>query len=272
MKMGLFKGGPEASPFRQGNFSFAHEWLQEVGTLDALLARLDALRAQDGAHRYVCTLDDVGQCSYTSGHAGQDERLYLEQPDDFDWDDEAQVQAREQEALQHRVRQLGHPDWVQSWSQVCGTLATSGDDVRALVAVNRQPDQLLDDVIYVQRVPADWVPGDDWLVAAAPNGYFSADWDMFQNHAITAYLAANYGYRFFGMGAAWMGWVRDQPLSPDQAGSLVAALRQLYGQDGTEVQEHSGWATLAELLLQRRTLMLGYTENFAETLNLDASA
>lgn len=40
MKTGLFNGGPEASPFRQGHFSFVHKWLQEVGALDALLAQL----------------------------------------------------------------------------------------------------------------------------------------------------------------------------------------------------------------------------------------
>lgn len=41
MKTGLFNSGPETSPFRQGNFSFAHEWLlQEVGMLDELLAQL----------------------------------------------------------------------------------------------------------------------------------------------------------------------------------------------------------------------------------------
>lgn len=43
MKTGLFNGGPETSPFLQGNFSFAHEWLlQEVGMLDELLAQLGA--------------------------------------------------------------------------------------------------------------------------------------------------------------------------------------------------------------------------------------
>lgn len=269
MKAGLFKGGPEASPFRQGNFSFAHEWLEQVGTLDALLARLDGLRAADGAHRYLCTLDDISQCSYTCGHAGQDDRLYLAADDALDWDDEAQMQALALQTLQHRVRQLARPELVQSWGQVCGSLATASEDVDALLAANREPDRLLDEVIYLQRVPAALLPGDEELIAAAPNGYFSADWDTFQNHAIIRHLAAHYGYRFFAMGAAWMGWVRDTPPDAALAERLAQDLRQLYGKGRDEVLAHAGWAQLAQLLPSRRTLMLGYAENLAESLDQD---
>jgi hypothetical protein len=120
MKTGRFDG--EQAEYRQGNFGFAHEWLQEFKTLDEVLERLDALRAADPAHRYLCTLDDVSQCSYTSGHASQDERLYLDSPEDMDWEDPAQEQALTLASLQHRVAQLQRPELVQDWAQVCGTL------------------------------------------------------------------------------------------------------------------------------------------------------
>ncbi|MEG0445267.1 MAG: hypothetical protein RR687_00600 [Comamonas sp.] len=272
MKSGLFQGGLEAPPFRQGNFSFAHEWLEQVGTLDGLLARLDALRGADDAHRYLCTLDDISQCSYTCGHAGQDERLYLDAPEDEDWDDAAQTQARALATLQHRVRQLAQPGLVQSWGQVCGSLAVACDDVDALLAANREPDRLLDEVIYVQRVPAALLPGGDVLIAAAPNGYFSADWDTFQNHAIICHLAAHYGYRFFAMGAAWMGFERGTPPDAVLAERLVQDLRELYGKGRSEVLGHAAWARLAQQLQARRTLVLGYAENLTESLGLDQDA
>lgn len=264
MKTGRFDG--EQAEYRQGNFGFAHEWLQEFKTLDEVLERLDALRAAYPAHRYLCTLDDVSQCSYTSGHASQDERLYLDDPEDMDWEDPAQEQALTLASLQHRVAQLQRPELEQDWAQVCGTLLLAAEDVDALLQANRRPEVLLDEVVYVQRLP---VPDDELMIAGQPNGYFSADWDSFQNHAVIRHLAAQYGYRFFGMGAAWMGFVRCSLPDAALVDRLIEDLRMLYGQGQDEVREHAGWGQLASVLLSRRTLMLGYAEGLAEGLGLD---
>ena len=275
MKRGLFEPAAQAGgaeqPYRRGNFSCAYEWLEGVEGVDALLQVLDALSAADAQHRYLCTLDDINQCSYTCGHAGQDDRLYLEEPDDeeeggIDWDESAQEAAWEQASLQHRLAQLNNPDVAQSWNQVCGTLSTSATDVKALLQANHEPDALLDEVVYVQRIP---VTSDDLMIAAQPNGYFSADWDTFQNHAIIRHLATQYGYRFFGMGASWMGFVRPAPPSADQCARLVADLKDLYGRKREEVFAHAGWAELQQLLQGQRLLMLGYVENMAESLGLE---
>lgn len=264
MKTGKFDG--EQTEYRRGNFGFAHEWLQEFKTLDEVLQRLHALRAADPAHRYLCTLDDVRQCSYTSGHASQDERLYLDDPEDMDWEDLAQEQALTLASLQHRVAQLQRPELVQDWAQVCGTLLLAAEDVDALLLANRSPEVLLDEVVYVQRLP---VPSDELMIAGQPNGYFSADWDSFQNHAVIRHLAAQYGYRFFGMGAAWMGFVRASLPDAALVERLIEDLRRLYGKGRPELCEHQGWSQLASALLSRRTLMLGYAESLAEGLGLE---
>ena len=275
MKRGFFvtaeQDSSDEQPYRRGNFSCVYEWLEGVDSVLALVEELDALRQADAQHRYLCTLDDISQCSYTCGHAGQDDRLYLEEPDDddesdIDWDDPAQEAAWEQASLQHRVQQLGRPELAQSWDQVCGTLSTSALDVKALLQANREPDALLDEVVFVQRIP---VTGDDLMIAAQPNGYFSADWDTFQNHAIIRHLATQHGYRFFGMGASWMGFVRPAPPSANQCAQLVADLKDLYGRKREEVFAHAGWAELQQLLQGQRLLMLGYVENMAESLGLD---
>ena len=190
MKTGTFAQpgqATEAQPYRRGNFGCAYEWLEDFDGLQEILQHLDQLAAKDIEHRYLCTLDDVSQCSYTCGHAGQDDRLYLDSPDDMDWDDPKQERAWEQASLQHRLAQLNKPEVAQSWEQVCGSLCTMADDVLALLQANRAPDLLLDDVVYVQRIP---VSSDDLKIAAQPNGYFSADWDTFQNHAIIRRLRA----------------------------------------------------------------------------------
>ena len=268
MKTGTFAQpgqATEAQPYRRGNFGCVYEWLEDFDGLQEVLQHLDQLAAKDTSHRYLCTLDDVSQCSYTCGHAGQDDRLYLDSPDDMDWDDPKQERAWEPASLQHRLAQLNNSEVAQSWEQVCGSLCTMADDVLALLQANRAPDLLLDDVVYVQRIP---VSSDDLKIAAQPNGYFSADWDTFQNHAIIRHLATQYGYRFFGMGAAWMGFVRSAPPSEDLAQRLIADLRELYGKGRAEVHSHPGWAQLAELLQTQHTLLLGYVENMSESVEL----
>ncbi|MCS4294345.1 hypothetical protein M2375_002578 [Comamonas sp. BIGb0152] len=199
-------------PYRRANYGFAYQWLEDVGSLAALLAQVEALRAADPDYRYLATLDDVQQGSYTSGHASQDDRLYLDSPADMDWDDPAQEAAWALQALQHRAQQLRLAHGPGNWAEVCGSLSTSADDIAALVAANRAPDLLLDDVVYIQRLP---LASDDPLIAGQPNGYFSADWDSFQNHAIHQYLAEHHGYALFAMGASWMALARADP--PDAA-------------------------------------------------------
>jgi hypothetical protein len=135
-------------------------------------------------------------------------------------------------------------------------------DVEALVAMNRDPDRVLahDDVVYVQRVPA---ARNDLLIAGLPNGYFSVDWKVLQNHALIRHMQAVHGYRFFGIGASWLGFVRAQAQSADEARHLVDDLALAYpSDDASEAARDSN--DLALLLTARRTLLLGYTENFSE--------
>lgn len=259
MKTGLF--AQPHPPYRRANYGFAYQWLEEVGSLAALLAQVEALRAADPDHRYLATLDDVQQCSYTSGHASMDDRLYLDSPADMDWDDPAQEAAWNLQALQHRALQLRQAQGPGSWAAVCGSLSTSPDDIAALVAANRNPDALLDDVVYIQRLP---LASDDPLIAGQPNGYFSADWDSFQNHAIHQHLAERHGYQFFAMGASWMALARTEPPDAAQAQVLVGDLRLLYAAGDEELLAHPGWQALPALLQSQRSLVLGYTEDMAD--------
>ena len=248
-------------PYRRANYSFAYQWIEEVGSLAALLAHVEALRAGDLAHRYMCTLDDIQQGSYTSGHASQDDRLYLASPPDMDWDDPAQEAAWDLQALQHRARQLREAQGPQRWAEACGSLALSGSDIDALLAANRSPDLLLDDVVYIQRLP---LAIDDPLIAGQPNGYFSADWDSFQNHAIHQRLAQQHGYQLYAMGAAWMALARPQPPDAAQAQALVEDLRALYASGDEALLAHPGWQALPAVLQTQRILVMGYTDDMAD--------
>ena len=142
-----------------------------------------------------------------------------------------------------------------AWDELPGERLGGEADVAALVEVNRNPDGFLDDVVLVQRVP---VPRDDLAVAGIPNGYFTADWDVFQNHTIIRRMATH-GYRHVGIGASLLGFDRPAAPSFDEAQAVVADLKHLFGAPGA-----AGWAELTALLPQRRLLLLGYTENFPD--------
>lgn len=242
--------------------TFSHLRLSEVATLAEVLACLDDLRRREPTQRFLCTLDDLGQCCYTSMHACEDARL---DPDDaemnVDDDDPVALHAHEARHLAHVQAQLDVPALRQDWRALAEAQMSSQADVEALVAMNRDPDQVLahDDVVYVQRVP---VPRDDLLIAGLPNGYFTSDWDVFQNHSLLCHLDSVHGYRFVGIGASWLGFVRTQAPDAAAARRLVDDLALIYPSDD-EAAAADAWDALASLLTERATLLLGYTENFA---------
>lgn len=238
--------------------TLSHRRLSGAVSLRKVLQCLDELRRADPGHRYFCTLDDINQCCYTSGHAGNDDRIDMDYGD-TDFDDPESVHAFEVRRAAHVVAQLQDASLRQSWEDVCGTLMTTLDDVDVLVATNRDPDRVLDSVVYLQRVT---VPDDTFMIAALPNGYFSCDWDVFQNHAVIRRLHERHGYRFLGLGASWLGFVRDAPPGTAAAEVLVADLADLYGCAGEQYQ--ASWLQLVEVVADGNVLLLGYTENFAE--------
>ena len=240
-------------PFRVID-SFSYRRLSDVTSVERVLECIDALRESEPDYRFLCTLDELNQCCYTSGHASENEHISLDY-DDIDFDDPDAVQALEARKLAHVAVQLQAPELRLNWEDVLGTLATSLETVNALVAMNREPDGVLDDVVYVQRLS---VSIDDLTIAGLPNGYFTCDWNLFQNHAVIRHMQAKHGYRFFGIGASWLGFIREYPLQQPEAERLIADLASLYG-----VQD-AVWADLSEVLQTSRTLLLGYTENFAE--------
>jgi hypothetical protein len=231
--------------------------LDKVGTFTELLGVLAELRAEHGPARILCTLDDVGQCAYTSGHAAEDDRLWFDE-DDPDNDDPSVRRRADDARAAHVAAALEDPGPRVAWDDLPGARLGGEADVAALIEVNRNPDGFLDDVVLVQRVP---VPRDDLAIAGIPNGYFTADWNVFQNHTVIRRMAGH-GYRHIGIGASLLGFDRAATPSTDQAQAVVADLKHLFGAPGA-----AGWAELAALLPERRMLLLGYTENFPELID-----
>ncbi|RGC66969.1 hypothetical protein C5N14_21170 [Micromonospora sp. MW-13] len=254
MKIRLVENG-ETGAYRPVD-SFSYARLSEIGSLDEVLAFVSRSRAANPEARFLCTLDDLNQCCYTSMHAAGNDRI--EWPaESVDFDDPRAVHAFEVARLEHVVARLDDARYRTTWEAVAGTLRPSPADIAALVATNRDASAVLDDVVYVQRLP---VSRDDLLLAGLPNGYFSSDWDVFQNHAVIRRMEELHGYRFFGIGASWLGFVADAPPNAQGAARLIEDLTGLYGHAG---DASDAWRELESLARRSPTLLLCYTEDFA---------
>lgn len=108
--------------------AFSHVVLGDSPTLDEVLDCLASLHVANPRHRYLCTLDDVGQCRYTSMHASDDERIALYEEDDPITPEDA-LAARER-LLAHVVAQLEHSSHRLEWTTLPGTLLCNDETSR----------------------------------------------------------------------------------------------------------------------------------------------
>ncbi|MEU1428003.1 hypothetical protein ABZ412_13100 [Nocardia sp. NPDC005746] len=234
--------------------------IDEVDSFSELLTAVDSLRGKYAPARLLCSLDGVGQCQYTSIHASFDDRLGYEEHE-FEEDDFTAAHHADNAHIDRIAAVLDDPDLRVEWEALAGTRNGDGaeTDVKALVEVNRQPDRAVDEVVVVQRVP---VSRDDLALVGIPNGYFEGDWDTFQNHAMARRMAIH-GYRHIGTGASLLGFDRPTAPTSEQAQAVVADLASLYG-----APDSSAWSELATTLCGQRILLIGYTEDFADTLDI----
>jgi hypothetical protein len=246
----------EPMPFRPLD-SFSLLRIDEPESLNAVLELVEQERRSDPAARYLITLDDINQCYYTSGHARENSvidyyEIYHKERGDYNDDDSAVVVEFEQAQLRHVAQCLDDPALRQDWRDVAKVMAAPPDGVTTLVMMNRDPDHVLDTAVYVQKLP---VARDDLLIAGLPNGYFTCDWRVFENHAAIR-LLGTHNYRFFGIGAGWLGFIRDGGMSQMLADKLIADLAVLYGQP----EPATAWMELAQVVQVSPYLLLAYAD------------
>lgn len=225
-------------------------------SFDALLAafrRVEAAHLGDG--RCFLTLDEPNQCLYTSGHARGKHDLDgdIEYPDD-DTDD--MRVAYDTAVFEAAAAALRDPDRAVRWEDVSGSLLTTPSDIDALVALNRHPDVVVDDVHVVQCLPTR---DDTDLLADLPNGYFAGDWTPFESYAVARRMRERHGYALAGIGASTLGFLSILEPAQRDVDTLITDLRELYGQ-----RDADAWNELGEVLRKSSVLLLGYTENFAD--------
>lgn len=234
-----------------------------VENATSLRALLDLMAQKAALHpgkRLLTTLDFADQAFYTSGHAIDKHEL-----DDTTGHDLSKLDPAAFEKGVHRGYlttasefSIRHANLMRK-SEGVGvahlekTLVWEDVDLEPFLALNANPDGILDQKeIYIQAVPVTHA----WeAVTAFPNGYFVGDFEPMDTVAISRHLEETYGYELFGIGAAYVGYLKRRPLDAAMASRLAAEILGLFdGADDPALPEQA-----AALLQSRDWLIIPYT-------------
>lgn len=234
---------------RRGADSFSIAVIEDPNSFEELITEFRGL-AEGREGRCFITLDFVEQCLYTSTHARLSNGLDAE----LDYPDDPTPEALalfDMANFRHAQQLLADPAKAVEFSQLAGELNCTDTVVEELVALNEDPDLLLDDIHIVQQLPTS-DPLD--LLADLPNGYFADDLNPFQVRSLASRMA-QHGYELFGMGSCSLGFAKTADPSP----ALIEDLKLVYGQPNS-----TAWMELLDLLTGSPYLFLGFTDDFGE--------
>lgn len=240
---------------------------ENVPDFAALLALRTRLAKAHPNLRVLTTLDDPDQAAYTSGHGimkhGLDDteghELSALGPECFDDGEHCGFLTTPAE-FPIRLANLKAHAAGTSFDDACGMLYWEGGAEDGPIfpdTVMFEPDAALwrgnKNEAFVQFVPVDAASD---ALAAFPNGYFTCDLTPLQNYAVARHLEEYHGMALFGVGASYLGFVRDAVLAADEAGALAADLVKLY----QEAPEDAA-SRLADALTGKDWLLLRYSES-----------
>ena len=212
-------------------------------------------------------LDDAAQAQYTSMHAVEDDRLYVDFSDDLneiDPNDPLCNQTYQNvcvpKQFQHYIQQLSHLDHQRSFKSLAGKMQHYDEnDLEALVYFN---ENLLISTNTEITVKVAEVEIESLKLAMMPNGYFSCDFDSFENFAIIQQMQ-HYGFEFIGLGASLLGWIKTSDFKADKIEDLIQDLAVIYPLDSSHQK------AIKALILKNNYLILPYSESPQEYLDYD---
>lgn len=241
----------------------------EIQSWAELLECYLALKQDVYPKKVFLLLDDRAQAKYTSMHAVQDDRLYIDFSDDLqgiEVDDPRWEQSYQNvcipKQLQHHVQQLSCLDHQRSFKSLAGKMQHYDEhDLEAIIYFNQQ---LLISSNTEIMVKVALVETEALKLAMLPNGYFSCDFDSFENFAIIQQMQ-HHGFEFIGLGAALLGWIKTPDFKVEKIDDLVQDLACIYPLDFAHQK------AMKDLILKNNYLILPYSESPQEYLGYDLS-
>lgn len=239
----------------------------EIHSWAELLESYRSLKQDVHPKKVFLVLDDSAQAEYTSMHAVEDDRLYVDFSDDLNeievndprWERTYQNVCVPKQ-LQHYIQQLSHLDHQRNFKSLAEKMQHYDEnDLEALVYFN---ENLLISTNTEIKVKVADVETESLKLAMMPNGYFSCDFDSFENFAIIQQMQ-HYGFEFIGLGASLLGWIKTSDFKADKIEDLIQDLAVIYPLDPSHQK------VMKALILKNNYLILPYSESPQEYLDYD---
>lgn len=241
----------------------------EIQSWAELLECYRSLKEDVYPKKVFLVLDDRAQAEYTSMHAVEDDRLYVDFSDDLkgiEVDDPRWEQSYQNvcvpKQLQHYLQQLNDPTQQQRFESLAEKMQHyDQSDLEALIYFNQQ---LLISRNTEMMVKVATVETEALKLAMLPNGYFSCDFDPFENYALIQRMQ-HYGFEFIGLGAVLLGWIKTSDFNAEKIEDLIQDIALIYPLDSVHQKAMKG------LILENNYLILPYSESPQEYLGYDLS-
>ncbi|MCH7314667.1 hypothetical protein [Acinetobacter sp. ANC 3882] len=229
-----------------------------------------ALKQDVYPKKVFLVLDDRSQAEYTSMHAQLGDQLYFDDSQYFEGIED--IGSRDSHLIesnivtplvfQHHVQQLTHLDHQRSFESLAEKMQHYDEnDLEALLYFNQNLLIATNTEIMV-KIAA--VETEALKLAMMPNGYFSCDFDSFENFAIIQQMQ-HYGFEFMGLGASLLGWIKTSDFKADKIEDLIQDLALIYPLDSSHQM------AMKALILKNNYLILPYSESPQEYLGYDLS-
>lgn len=235
--------------------------IHDLSDFDELFSEVKNLESTNPEFRYLITLDDFGQASYTSMHSKMFNSLdngewLSEESIDESWFEDEYL--REDLSFEQRfyIRRLGFKHGLAStkFEDIFDKLIYLDEDSRKeTIEGNQDPISLVDKEIYLLKVQVEFCYQS---IYAFPNGYFSSDLSPFENYHLAKYLEENYGYGLFGIGASYLLFKKQRKLNDSSVEQLVDFLAKLYIED----EDVNLLEFFKEQILTKEHLLIRYSE------------
>jgi hypothetical protein len=237
--------------------------VSEIADGDDLLAAYRQIASAHPSHKPLFSLDDFSQACYTSGHAC----------DSFDLDDTAGWPASRLPAelfeegmyvgefstkaeFPLRARNFAKLVSGATFEDACRHgLTLDADGVDEWLASQEDVVSLLDQPLSALVVPAELACD---ALAALPNGYFTSDLNPRLNAAVARHFSQAHGYELMGVGASYLGFLRETPPGETAAHAIATDFCALYNvsEEGRPAFIH----IVTQAIANRPWLWLRYTE------------
>lgn len=244
----------------QGLVHFAT--IKDIEEWQEVIESYHSLQQQFAPKRIFLVLDDSDQADYTSAHTTErkvfnndnDQVLNNIEIDDPRWNEIYENQVIPNN-IAYYAKQLANSAYRVDISQLYSKMRFySAEDLQAIVKINQSPSRVMGKQIEVKSGMFDSEP---LKLALLPNGYFTCDFDPFENFAIIT-MMNSFGFEFIGLGASLLGFIKTEAFILDKLSELLTILTALYHLDDhtkIELQAH---------IMNSNYVLLPYSESPSE--------